>query len=93
MRPKLSHDLLQVHLFEDLNPQPTPTLAVTINDACRATGLGTTTIYELIADGEIEAVKIGRRTVILWQSLVDYLARCPRLRGGQTATREVSATT
>jgi excisionase family DNA binding protein len=76
---KPPHDLPQVHLFEDLDPQPTPTLAVTIPDACRATGLGSTTVYELIAAGEITGVKVGRRTIVLWQSLLDYLARCPRI--------------
>jgi excisionase family DNA binding protein len=96
MQPSIAkppRDLPQVHLFDDIDPRPTPTLAVTINDACRATGLGSTTVYELIADGEIEAVKVGRRTIILWQSLLDYLTRCPRLRGGQAAnSTEVSAT-
>jgi excisionase family DNA binding protein len=75
--------LPQVALLDDLNPQPVPTLAVTIPDACRATGLGSTTVYELINAREIAAVKVGRRTIILWQSLLDFLARCPRLGGGQ----------
>ena len=39
-------------------------VTVTVQNACKALGLGTTKIYELIASGELETVKIGRRTLI-----------------------------
>ena len=46
---------------------PVPTiepLAVRIPEACRMIGIGRSKLYELIADGTIEVVKIGSATVI-----------------------------
>lgn len=39
-------------------------LAYSINEASRATSLGRTRLYQLIADGTLKAVKIGNRTLI-----------------------------
>lgn len=39
-------------------------LAYSINEASRATSLGRTRLYQLIASGELKAVKIGNRTLI-----------------------------
>jgi excisionase family DNA binding protein len=39
-------------------------LAVRIPEACRMIGIGRSKLYELIADGTIEVVKIGSATVI-----------------------------
>ena len=35
-----------------------------INEACRELGIGRTSLYELIKDGELHVVKIGSRTLI-----------------------------
>ena len=42
-------------------PEP---LAVRIPEACRMVGIGRSKLYELIADGTIQIVKIGSITVI-----------------------------
>jgi excisionase family DNA binding protein len=39
-------------------------ITVTINDTKKATGLGTTKIYELINQGKLETVSIGRRRLV-----------------------------
>ncbi|MET1755689.1 helix-turn-helix domain-containing protein [Novosphingobium sp. RD2P27] len=39
-------------------------LAVRIPEACRMIGIGRSKLYELIADGTIEIVKIGSVTVV-----------------------------
>lgn len=39
-------------------------LAYSINEASRATSLGRTRLYQLIADGRLQVVKIGNRTLI-----------------------------
>lgn len=39
-------------------------LAVRIPEACRMIGIGRSKLYELIADGTIQIVKIGSITVI-----------------------------
>ena len=40
------------------------TLAISINEAAKVLSLGRTSIYAMIADGRIEAFKLGRRTLI-----------------------------
>ncbi len=52
-------------------------LAVTIPGAARMSGIGRTTLYGLIGEGEIQARKCGRRTLILTGSLYDYLDKLP----------------
>lgn len=44
-------------------------IAVRIATAVKLTGICRSTIYELIGDGTIETVKIGRSTFILYPSL------------------------
>lgn len=58
-------------------PIPSGTIACPITTACRISGLGRTTIYELLAEGEISAIKVGRRTLVKLSSLQDFLARQP----------------
>jgi excisionase family DNA binding protein len=44
-------------------------ITVTIPDACKAIGVGRTTVYELIQGGKLEAVKIGGRRLIKTSSI------------------------
>lgn len=44
-------------------------IAVSINDAARALGLGRTSIYSLINSGKLEARKLGRRTLVTTESI------------------------
>ena len=39
-------------------------LAVRVREACRLTGIGRSKLYELIAAGEIEIIKVGTITLI-----------------------------
>ena len=41
----------------------------TIKQACQQSGLGKTKVYELIATGKLDTVKIGRRTLVKAESL------------------------
>jgi excisionase family DNA binding protein len=45
----------------------------TIADACEATGLGRTKIYELIGNGQIVATSIGRRRLVDVASLLTLM--------------------
>ncbi|HXP95303.1 MAG TPA: helix-turn-helix domain-containing protein [Telmatospirillum sp.] len=47
----------------------TERLTCTIADACRATGLGRTKLYELIGEGHLATTTIGRRRLVLVRSL------------------------
>ena len=48
---------------------PIQPLAVTVADACRLSGLGTTTIYELIKEQRLRTVTVGRRRLVIFASL------------------------
>lgn len=44
-------------------------LTVTVANARKALGIGTTKIYELIGEGQLRTVKIGRRTLVRTDSI------------------------
>ncbi len=49
-------------------------LAYTVREACAATGLGRSTLYEEVRAGRLIARKRGSKTVILEADLAAYLA-------------------
>lgn len=54
-------------------------LVLGVNDAATFIGLKRSRLYELIADGVIEARKLGGRTVVPVASLRSYVENAPRL--------------
>lgn len=50
-------------------------ICVRINDAARMIGIGRTKLYELIASGELETVKIGNATRVTTASLNALIRR------------------
>ena len=56
----------------------TKPLAVSIPECSRLTSLGRTLIFQLIAEGRLEARRVERRTLVLMRSLPDC-RRAPRL--------------
>lgn len=48
-----------------------------VSDAASMLGIKSSKLYELIAEGQIQAKKIGSRTVVLDASLREYLASQP----------------
>ncbi|AOH86501.1 excisionase [Sphingomonas panacis] len=48
---------------------PTEPISVRVSTAVKLTGIGRSTLYELIKSGEIETVKIGRSTFIPYRCL------------------------
>lgn len=55
-------------------PPPDP-ICVRVNEAARMIGVGRTKLYELIAAGEVETVKLGKATRITIASLHDLVRR------------------
>lgn len=51
----------------------TQPIAVTIPEARRLSGLGYTTIWKLIGEGTLQTVHVGRRRLILYNSLLRLL--------------------
>ena len=56
-------------------PPPVEPICVRINDAARMIGVGRTKLYELIADGEVETVKLGKSTRVITASLHRLIMR------------------
>lgn len=46
-----------------------------VPDACRFTGISRSTLYLLIARGEVEVVKMGAATLVLTESLRQLIER------------------
>ena len=48
---------------------PVEPICVRVNDAARMIGGGRTKLYDLIADGEVDTVKLGKSTRVITASL------------------------
>jgi len=73
---KTADDLItNPELPEPQSPGLKP-LTVTVTTACKITGLGNTTLWGLVRDQRLEAVRIGRRTLIVYRSLEALVAPC-----------------
>jgi excisionase family DNA binding protein len=53
---------------------------LTVNEFCVAFNIGRTKFYQLIAAGEVEAIKLGKKTLIPRAELDRLQARLPRMR-------------
>ena len=54
--------------------EPDP-LCVRVTTAMRMLGIGKTKIYELIASGDLEIVRLGRRTLVVRASIEAFFER------------------
>jgi excisionase family DNA binding protein len=52
-------------------------LAVSVADAARSAGLGRTSLYAAIAAGKLKTRKYGRRTLIEFQALREFVSSLP----------------
>ena len=55
------------------NAAPTGPLTVRVREACRLTGIGRSKLYELIAGGDIDIIKVGSITPIPMSSLQRFV--------------------
>lgn len=44
-------------------------LAISINDTAKALGIGRSSVYALLKSGRLDAIKIGRRTLLTTESI------------------------
>ena len=60
-------------------------IAMRVPEACRYLGIGRSTLYVLIGEGEIEFIKLGSSTLVLTESLRGLVERrrkpCERTEG------------
>jgi excisionase family DNA binding protein len=64
------------------DPDPRPVL-LTVKQAARVLNLGRSTVYELIADGRLEIVHIGRSTRVPVDAITTLICH---LRAGKSVT-------
>jgi excisionase family DNA binding protein len=57
-------------------------VALTVEEAAKAAGVGRTTIFFELRNGRLKARKVGRRTVIAVADLHAWLEALPRSRSG-----------
>jgi hypothetical protein len=50
-------------------------IACSVDEACTAGGFGRTTAYELIASGKLKTKKLGKRRLVLIDSLINLIDR------------------
>jgi excisionase family DNA binding protein len=67
-------------------------LAYRINDACRVSGLGRTTIYEKLASGELLTKKVGGRRLVDAASLRALVSGQSDTTGGSKSASATPAT-
>jgi len=53
--------------------------ALNVAAAVAYSGVSRTRLYALMASGEVEAVKVGKRRLVLRESIDAFLARQPRV--------------
>jgi excisionase family DNA binding protein len=59
-------------------------VCVRIDRAMRMLGIGKTKLYELIGTGELETIHVGRRTLVLRESIDAMVQRLRQPAGGQS---------
>ncbi|MBL4865141.1 MAG: helix-turn-helix domain-containing protein [Pseudomonadales bacterium] len=57
------------HLREQRKRQTIEPIVMRVPEACRYLGIGRSTLYVLIGEGEIEIIKLGSSTLVLTASL------------------------
>jgi excisionase family DNA binding protein len=70
---------------------PFDTITVKISVAVQMTGIGRTKMYELIKDGQIEAIKVGTATLVPVDSLRRFLDELRRRPPSSSSGRRLDA--
>lgn len=77
----------QCHSLPPSSPLAVEPISMRVPDACRFTGISRSTLYLLIARGEVEIVKMGTATLVLTDSLRELIQR---QRGTSTSRTAVA---
>ncbi|WP_419952255.1 helix-turn-helix domain-containing protein [Methylobacterium sp.] len=75
-----------MHTASNPKPRIEPE-ALSVPEACAASGLGTTFLYAAMARGELRARKAGRRTIIMRDDLRDFLGSLPAFQSEASGAR------
>lgn len=63
------------HPLPPSSPLSIEPITLRVPDACRFTGISRSTLYLLIARGEVEVIKLGSATLVLTESLRQLIKR------------------
>jgi len=66
---------------------PIEPISMRIPDACRYTGISRSTLYVLIAKGQVEIIKLGSPTLVITESLRKLIAERRRRPRNQVASK------
>jgi hypothetical protein len=81
MKDKTSTVTGALNVYEPKEPHPQrQPLTIPVSEACRLSGLGATTIWQFVRDGQLEIVRVAgiKRTLIIYDSLLRLLTpTCP----------------
>lgn len=61
-------------MAERSDPHEPKPLTVKVETAMRMLGLGRTKFYELVGEGEIETIKVGKSRLVIFDSLQRFVA-------------------
>lgn len=61
-------------------PAEAEKLSYTVKEVCRLVGISTATFYKFLGRGDVRAVKLGNKTLILATDLREWLERLPAVR-------------
>jgi len=76
-----------MRVIEKTDLAPIEPLLCSIKAGISILGRSERSIYDMIATGRLIAVKSDRRTMLVYQSLKDYVAKLPRARGSKVRRR------
>jgi excisionase family DNA binding protein len=74
-----------------MHSTPPEPLALSVEQAAHAVGLGRTKVYELLASGELPSVKVGKRRLVRVEALQRLLVAWERCRGTAAAPPQQAA--
>jgi hypothetical protein len=80
-----------MRVIEKADIAPLEPMLCSIQAATKIIGRCERSIIDSIAKGEIEAVKSDRRTLVVVQSLKDYVASLPKAKGTLNTSRSRSS--
>jgi excisionase family DNA binding protein len=58
-------------------------IAYRIAEVCKMTGMGSTYVYNEIAEGRLKAVKAGRATLVTAQAVQDWMRSLPAMHAAE----------
>jgi excisionase family DNA binding protein len=64
--------------YPEGSAQPSEPVAYSPDAAARAAGVGRTTLFSALKTGALRGRKVGRRTIILREDLLQWLRELPR---------------